>query len=259
MKLQVLVSTMNQTDFQLLDKMNIQSDAIFINQCDRYSYEETAFRDNEVKFISFPERGVGLSRNNALMRATGDICLFADEDVTYVDGYKDIILKAFEELPEADVILFNVPSTNLARPTYEIPNLSRVRWYNCQRYGAVKIAVRMESIKFSNIFFSLLFGGGAKYSSGEDSLFLTECIRKGLRIYANPSIIGYVSQESSSWFNGYTDKYFIDKGVFFSCVSKRWSRFLCLQYLIRHRKMFVKDKKLKEAYKLMKQGISQVK
>ena len=33
------------------------------------------------------ERGIGLSRNTALMRATADIILFADEDVTYKDGY----------------------------------------------------------------------------------------------------------------------------------------------------------------------------
>ena len=36
---QVLVAAMNQTDHSLLDRMNIQSDAIIGNQCDYNSGE----------------------------------------------------------------------------------------------------------------------------------------------------------------------------------------------------------------------------
>ena len=75
MKLQVLVSTMHQTDYSLLEKMNIQSDAIVINQCDRDGIERFSFpfRGHDILWMSMNERGVGLSRNNALMRATGDM------------------------------------------------------------------------------------------------------------------------------------------------------------------------------------------
>ena len=187
------------------------------------------------------------------MRATADICLFAD-DVTYVDDYKDIIVNAFKKKPEADMILFNVPSTNSERPTYRISSEHRVRLYNCLRYGAVNIAVKTEKIRQKNIYFSLLFGGGAKYSSGEDSLFIADCIRKGVKVYTNPTIIGYVNQEKSSWFEGYTDKYFIDKGVFFKIFSDKWAKLLSLQFVLRHRKKFSKQKNCKEAYTLMKRG-----
>ena len=208
--------------------------------------------------MSFAERGIGLSRNNALMRATADIVLFSDEDVVYVDGYKDIIVNAFIKNRHADVILFNVPSTNPERPTYIIQKNSRVRWFNCQRYGAVKIAARTEKLKQARISFSLLFGGGAKYSCGEDSLFIIDCIKKGLTVYANPTTIGYVNQKSSSWFQGYTNKYFIDQGVFFYFVSRCWARLLSIQFLLRHYNMFKKDKKIIEAYKLMLQGVKQL-
>ena len=254
MNLQVLVSTMKQTDYSLLDKMNIQSDAIAINQCDRNEFAEFEYKGNKIRFLSFLEQGVGLSRNNALMRANADICLFADEDLTYIDNYKNIILKAFEDNPKADIILFNVPSNNNERPSITINKYSRVRWYNCLRYGAVNVAVRLEKLKQENIYFSLLFGGGAKYSAGEDSLFIAECIRKGLKVYTNPIVIGYVSQETSSWFEGYTDKYFIDKGVFYYCLSKRFSGFLCLQFIIRHRKLFRRNRSIREAFKLMIEG-----
>ena len=38
----------------------------------------------------------------------------------------------------------------------------------------------------AHITFSLLFGGGAKYSNGEDSLFLKDCLKYGLVVYAVP-------------------------------------------------------------------------
>lgn len=256
MDIQVLVSTMHQNDFTILDTMNIQSNAIIINQCEKNEIIKFKRDQNEILFMSFAERGIGLSRNTALMRATAEICVFADDDVRYVKGYKNIILEAFKKNPNADMILFNLPSTNPNRPTHIIKHSHNVKIYNCLRYGAVNIAVRTEKIKQANIYYSLQFGGGAKYSSGEDSLFIYQCIKNGLKVCAEPVTIGYVKQEESTWFNGYNEKYFIDKGVFFASLSKTWSRLLCLQLLIRHSEMWRERFKFSEVYSLMKQGIS---
>ena len=51
------------------------------------------------------------------------------------------------------------------------------------------------------------------YSSGEDSLFIRDAFRKGLKMYSCPTVIAKVKQEESSWFKGYTQKYFVDKGI----------------------------------------------
>ena len=83
MKVQVLVAAMHQKDHSLLEKMNIRSDAIVANQCDRNEFEDFTWNGHKIRYLSFAERGVGLNRNNALMRATGDICLFADDDMRY--------------------------------------------------------------------------------------------------------------------------------------------------------------------------------
>lgn len=255
MNLQVLVSTMHQKNHDLLKIMNLQSDAIIVNQCDKNEFEEFEYQGHAIKFLSFNERGVGLSRNNALMRAKADICIFADGDVTYVDNYKNIITQAFKDNPKADIIVFNVPSLNLERPSPLINRKKRVRIFNCLKYGAVTMAVKIEKIHKSNIYFSLLFGGGAKYGSGEDSLFIIECLRKKLKVYADPAIIGYVSQEDSSWFNGYTDKFFMDKGAIFASISQRCAWLLCLQFVLRHRDMFKNDKTVINALKLLIEGV----
>ena len=257
--LQVLIVTMNQKNYQLLDKMNIQSDALVGNQTDENNVEEFEYKSNKVRWFSFNERGVGLNRNNLLMRATSDIILFADDDVVYDDGYKDKVLEAFKKHPEAQMILFNViPMPRTINP-YLITKYKRIRWYNCLKYGAVRIAVRLSALRESNVYYSLLFGGGAKYYSGEDSLFLMDCIKKGMKVYAYPETIGKVYFGSSSWFEGFNDKYFKDKGTFFYFLSKRFSKLLCLQYCIRCKRNFINHCSPKQAYKLMIEGIKEFK
>lgn len=234
-KLQVLMSVMNQADHSILKASNIQTPAIIINQCYKNKVERFKYKNNPIEFVSTDLRGVGSSRNHALMRANSEFCLFADEDIEYEDGYEALILQEFAKRPHADMILFNVPSKNPNRPQYMIKSLRRVRRYNSLRYGAVRIAVRTESIRSRSIYFSLLFGGGAKYSSGEDSLFIYDCLRRGMIVYCSPTIIGKVAQESSTWFSGYNNKYFEDKGAFFYTLSPRLVYIFAAQFVIRGR------------------------
>ena len=100
MKLQLLVSAVNEDVSTLAQRMNLESDAIIINQTDHFDYTEYEHKGKKIQCYSFAEKGVGLSRNNALLRAEGDIVLFSDEDIVYDSGYEEKILKAFEENKE---------------------------------------------------------------------------------------------------------------------------------------------------------------
>lgn len=218
MSLQVLVATMHQTDHSLLQKMNIQSDAIVVNQSDRNDFEEFNYQEHKIRFLSFAERGVGLSRNNALMRARADIVLFADDDMVYVNDYPSLVIREFENNPKADVILFGLESLNKDRPLLEINTKQKISRLEALKYGCARVAARRERLLTRNIWFSHLFGGGARYSSGEDTIFLQDCIKRGLKIYKSPVKIAYVKQEGSSWFNGYNNKYYFDKGVLMATI-----------------------------------------
>ena len=110
MKVEVLASVMNEDFSALVRRMRLESDAVLINQCDRLGYEELAEEGYRLRFFSFPDRGVGRSRNEAIMRAEGDICLFSDADIVYEPGYADAIAKEFVRRPDADMILFNAVS-----------------------------------------------------------------------------------------------------------------------------------------------------
>lgn len=234
MNVQVLLATMHQTDHSLLEKMNIQTDIIVGNQCDQNSIENFEYEKHNVLWLSFAERGVGLNRNNALMRANSDIVLFADDDVVYYDDYADTICKYYQMHPKADVVIFNFKMRRGSGEYYDrVKKAGRVTRWTASKYGTYCITARTERLRMANIYFHLQFGGGAKYSCGEDSIFLQDCIKKGLRVYATKDEIGVLDHGVSTWFNGYTDKYFYDKGIVFSmihpCSAYLFSFFHCIK------------------------------
>ena len=253
MRVQVLVASMHQTDSSLVEKMNLSTDAVIGNQCDRCSNEEYLFGDKKIVYLNRTERGVGLNRNATLLNSNGDILTFADDDMVFVDGYEDIIKKAFEEIPKADAIIFNIKTIGTDVGRRSNSKIKRVRWFNALNYGAARISVKANKIKRENVLFHTCFGGGTMYSSGEDSIFITDMLKRKLRLYVYPVCIASVDQTTSTWFNGYTDKYFHDKGALFCAISKRWAKLLCLQDAIRHNGVYKKS--VGKVYKQMKRGI----
>lgn len=251
MRVQVLVSVMNEEPLALIERMRLDSDAVVINQCDRLDLEEIEHKGHRIRFFSFPDRGVGRSRNEAILRADGDICLFSDGDIVYEPGYAAAIAAEFERRRDADMILFNV-TVEEARRTYHITERKRVHWYNCGRYGAVSFAVRRESLLSSGVTFSLLFGGGARYGSGEDSLFLKEFMDKGFSVYTAPVTIGRETAGESTWFHGYDEKFFRDRGVLYRYLYGRLAGAMALRFLLAHRDRLCAEMPLGQAYRYMK-------
>lgn len=254
MSVQVLASVMNGSLHNIADKMRLDSDAVIINQCDRFAAEEAEYRGHRVRFFSFPDRGIGRSRNEAILRADRDICLFSDEDIVYDDGYEEAIEAEFKRNPKADMILFNI-TVDESRRTYNITDRKKVHWYNCGRYGAVSFAVKTESLIRSGVTFSLLFGGGAKYSNGEDSLFLKEFMSKGYKVYTAPVTIGREESRESTWFAGYNEKFFKDRGVLYRYLYGRLAVVMAVRFLLAHKNIICKYVSVGQALKWMKCGI----
>ena len=234
---------MEQIDYSLPQKMNLQTPAIVGNQCDRNSIEETTCKGNKVKYLNFAERGVGLNRNNALLRADGDILMFADADEVFVDEYPKIVERAYKELPDADAIIFNITTLGQNVGRRYIKKISRVRLLNALNYGAARLTVKKQSVRRENILFHTQFGGGTPYSSGEDTLFIADLLKHKLKVYVYPATIASVDQGTSTWFNGYTDKYFYDKGALFAALSDTWGWLLCKLSVVKNKKTYFTDKK----------------
>lgn len=240
MKLQVLISTMNQIDYSLLKKMNIQSDAIVVNQCDKNEVKCFLYKGYSIKWISMMERGIGLSRNTCLMHATADLVLFADDDIVYQNGYAEAVINSFKRTPLADVICFNIKLENSNKNIgghRDNKKRKRLRAFNSMRYGATLIATRRRALLRERLSFSLLFGGGAEFNSGEDSIFIKDCLDAGLRLYSETYCLGCVDDSQSSWYKGIDDKFFMDRGMVYATAFPKISKLVFLYYAYRLSKL----------------------
>lgn len=208
---------MGQKDCSLAEKMNIQTHAVIANQCGHWCYEEVD--SGRVRMFSTATKGVGINRNLALHLAKADILLFADDDVVYYDGTLQGVIDAFEQFPDADVIFFGIDMTKNGQVFDKRRNkVRRVHLWNSLRYGTARMAIRRDAVLKSRVAFSTLFGGGSMYCSGEDTIFIRDCFRSRLRVYSHDYVLGKCAKDTSTWFEGYNDKYFFDRGATIACA-----------------------------------------
>lgn len=211
---QILCVTMHQTNFSKIGQMNIHSDVIFANQANDTRWDEMQFENHTARMITTNTRGVGLNRNLALMYADADICLLADDDIIYVDGVETLVMDEFKKHPEADVMIFNVDTLGGRKQRFN-PNTKKCKFYSRMPYATFSIAIRVYSVRAKNIMFTSLFGGGCMYGSGEDSMFLADMRRKGLKLYVSSQKIGMVDMSQSTWYSGANQKFYYDKGAYY--------------------------------------------
>ena len=244
MKLEILLSVMNYK-LKDLDKHNITSDCTVINQCDKEEYKEY----KNFKIYNNKEKGISKSRNEALRKSSGDILLFCDDDVVYNDDYENIVINEFNKNKKADVIIFNF--NNLNRKKRINKRTKRLHLFNSLNYATYNIAIRKDSLK--GLRFDETIGPGTKYANGSDSVFIKSLFDRGLKVYTSSKYLGTVSNEKSTWFNGYNEKFFYNKGALFTAINRRFRKLLFIQFLIRHKEVLV-NLSFKEAYKNMIKG-----
>lgn len=252
--LQILVASVNRDSRELVQKMNIDSDAVIVNQCDRDDEFEFDYGGHRIKTLERNERGVGRSRNLALDNADAEFIMFSDQDVVYDEGYETKLTEEFAKHPEADLIFFNM-RVREDRRTYWNEEFKKVGKTNFGRYGAISIAARREVIVQTKVRYSLLFGGGAKYSNGEDSLFIMDLLKEGVRMYASPVCLGEEADEESTWFNGYTEKFFADRGVLFYFLYGRLAGLFAIRFALTKKEYFKGEIKAREGYRYLREGI----
>ena len=215
MSFQILVATMNQKDFSKIDEMKICSDAVFANQADCNRVDETVYNGHKYIMITTDMRGVGNNRNMTIMRAEADICLLADDDMEYADGYEEKIIHEFDTHPEADVIIFNIGTSTpeYGRIPTQIKKFKRLHKWNRNPFGAPRIAFRLNSIKKKNIYFTTFFGGGCIFKAGEDTIWIEQLLNAGLKIYLSPENIGNVSYSNTTSYTEDTREKLYTKGA----------------------------------------------
>ena len=102
--------------------------------------------------------------------------------------------KVIDSIIDADLIIFNIKILNPNRQGSIITENKKINFFNYMKYGSCRIAFRKSRVDKYNIRFDELFGAGATYTSGEDTIFMNDCLKHGLKIYTCPDTIAYVKQ-----------------------------------------------------------------
>lgn len=87
---------------------------------------------------------------------------------------------------------------------------------------------------------------------------MKDCLKYGLVVYAVPVEIGAEQERESTWFQGYTDKFFIDRGVLYHFLYGGMAYLMAMRFIMAHGKVMCTTIPRKNALELMKKGIRSV-
>ena len=250
-KVEVLISAMYQTDLALFEKTGVKTDGLIINQCNESAVQKKNKCGKEYKMISTLERGLSRSRNMALENAQGDYCLLCDDDELLCEDYEQRIVDAYKKFPDADIICFKVMLEGK-----EYSNKSyRIGFLKALRVSSVQVSMRLDSIKKNGILFDENYGSGTPMGSGEENIFIYDCLKKGLKVYYVPVTIGEVHESTSNWFRGFTDEYFVNRGAIIYRLMGKIGFIYCAYFAITKYQKYKNNLSMMRAFWLMLKGM----
>ena len=254
MKLDVLLSCMHQEDMSLVSKTRIIGDCTVINQCDAEGFDQVNTQFGIAKMYSVKSRGLTKSRNMAISKSQGDICLLCDDDEILVDDYERIIIDAYKSIQDADIIAFDMSN----RSSSLKKEIQRLRFPKTMKISSWQITFRRDRILEKGIRFDELLGAGTGNGAEEELKFLLDCEKSNLKIYYVPSIIGEVAQTSSTWFSGFDEQFFENRGATTRYILGWFIASLyALYYVVKKRSLYNHQISFTKALKSIFRGIAQ--
>lgn len=139
----------------------------------------------DLKITPIKSTGLSNNRNAGMSLAEAPYCLIADNDLHYTADALKSVIDTFDKNPGTDIAVFRHSgdnSMNLVHPATLDKRLPK--GFSVTSFDT---AYRRESI--GGIHFDPNFGIGAPLSSGEDTLFLLDCRRRGLHCRYYPITI----------------------------------------------------------------------
>ncbi len=251
MRVQVLVASMHQKDTSLIETMNLSVSTVLVNQCDCDAESVNIF--GNVTMINSPERGLSRSRNLAIKNCSADVAIVSDDDEEFIDDLENLVVKAYEELPKADLIIFDIHGRD--RKFGDTPR--KLKKLELLKVSSVRVSFRVDKIK-DNVWFDENLGAGTGNGAGEENKFLFDCHKKGLKIYHYPLYIATLVDEESSWFVGFDKQYFYNRGMVTRYVMGWfWSTLYAFYYSFAKRKLHKGQMSMFKSLKYTLQGIRQ--
>lgn len=245
LQVEILLSTMLREDLSFLNqifKHNNINDfyLLIINQT---TQDKILKSDNpKIKVINSFEFGVPKSRNLAIKNATKDICLMADDDISYKPNLLNTINEGYNLYEEASMISFEaVDEHDKAYANYPLKGIHNKQ--SLKKIYTWVISFRRQDYLDREVFYNTHFGFGATFEGNEEYVFLRNAYDKGLKMFHFPKVIVMHPDESSGRRMGNDNAIFARAALhyrFYGNLSYIWV-FKFVFFLSRNKYISIKD------------------
>ncbi|MGI2166330.1 glycosyltransferase family 2 protein [Shewanella oncorhynchi] len=185
----------------------------------------------DVIYVPLDKKGLSVSRNTALANATGDYVLIMDDDVTFSIDAIHALHDHFKE-DDIDVATYYHKFTN-GKTTLKKQSAYNHHLLNIANPSSIDICIKNESLLKSNIQFDESFGLGAQYPSGEEMIFLADCLKFGLKVKRYPLEICTHPPVTSGADFFTTKQKILAKAAMFNRIYSKFGRLLFILFVLK--------------------------
>jgi hypothetical protein len=263
MKIEILICTHNKSRQEVIEIAQKSHAVNHFLVADEVpgpeSSEEIALGDvSSFTFFSTNKVGANAKRNFLFDASTADVVMFGDDDICLQEGYESSVQKAFSESPNADAIRFNCASLNPDRPLKLINVERKITRKDVMSLPASGFFFRRSAIEKLHLRFDESIGPGTKVDHGDDTVFLYNCICKGMIIKQIPKTLVTVEQSSSTWSSHSLEDKCYSHGVIYWKLFKKKANLYAVFHLLKHMKIY-HEIGFSKAWKSMRKGINSAK
>lgn len=159
-----------------------------VDLCKIFEQEYDSTRP-DLKYYQVNSRGLAKSRNLAISLASTRYAYIMDDDV--VINLSNIIkLSSWMRFNNVDVAscCFQYDDDSLPKNYKKTPFKHNL--LSAARVSSIELCINVKSINDRGILFDERFGLGAALPSGEEYIFVTDCIKSGLNVWFYPITVG---------------------------------------------------------------------
>lgn len=231
--IEILIATMNRTNFDFLKKMfvNVNFSDFYILIVNQTTENELLISDfQNIRIINSFEKGLTKSRNLALSNTSKKLLVFTDDDVVFQQNFQHKIIEVFNKYINHDGFRFQyLNSENKLSKKYPKGFQSTLSQFETLNASSVELVFKTESLINAKMRFDENFGLGANFFMGEEPIFISDGIKKGLKFGFVPEIILTHSQPSTGHKTAVSEIYFIQSAVFYRIYGKIYLFWIALK------------------------------